>query len=140
MCGATPESGHVECDPERARWTCHDCGEGAENCRCDDEEECPDCHHTYCICDSDDRDRDWWYATRREVAEWRRAHAGCGNLDAIGRKLTRHGTPLGGYPWQKRANRRRGMQARRKWDRRYPSECPEHKGGACPDDCANVPF
>lgn len=130
---------------------CSGCGRSVPECECDEgdgdgwEDECPDCGLTYCICDSDDRDRDLWddamvTLTRRDAAEYHRDMAGCGNLDAIARKMTRHGVGLGGYPWQKRASRRRGMQARRRWDRRHPSECPEHKGGECPADCWWAPF
>ena len=155
MCGATETGAHVECDPERAVMRCADCKRNPCACEYDDDF-CPYCDGNPCDCepeeDYDDRERRWsddlfdgvgvtspgrWF-----LADWTRdLSGGVGVLDVIARKQTKHGVGLGGYPWQKRANKRRVMQLRRKsWPEGRTAECPEHKGEACPDDCAWVPF
>ena len=150
MCGATETSTHVECDPERAVMRCADCKQNP--CACHYDDECYHCCAYPCECEPEDAydDHDRWddldgavvAPGRWFLADWTRdMSGGVGALDVIARKATKHGVGLGGYPWQKQANKRRLMQLRRKsWPEGRTAECPEHKGEACPDDCAWMPF
>lgn len=82
---------------------------------------CPDCGaHYYCECGRTDRPYDpdddlTASPSRYDLAYWfRDVTGGAGNLNAIARHDNPHGVGLGGYPWQKRANKRRLMQLRRR--------------------------
>jgi len=132
------ESGEGACPGYAGvRGECSGCGLAPPDC-CDDDDECPDCKCNYCICDADDRDDPWddlfdapIYADRSFTAEYTRDMIGYGNLDAIARKQTRHGVPLGGWRWQRRANRTRAMQRQRKIDNAPCTFCGG-RGCECP--------
>lgn len=110
---------------DKQGYQCLACGRPADDCACDDDDEwsededCDYCGFARCRCNDEPWggahiDGTYVYPTRDFLAEWVRDMRGAGNLNAIARHDNPHGVGLGGYPWQKRANRRKQVQARRR--------------------------
>lgn len=117
---------------------CLGCGRTVAECECDDDLTCDECGCVNCRCEgdrvgcwNDDYDLDGCrvfdahgYLTRRfsstragralHLALDQQAEPTRATIRAIGRTLSPVGTELGGHPWQRRANKRRKMQAARK--------------------------
>lgn len=133
---------------------CQFCGWPEDDCECyesDDEYGCGDDEEDYFP--DDYSDPEWcpwappgWYGAHTK-RRWKRAwdadplsRMSPGTMAAIAREQSKHGTPLGGYPKQRRANQRRKMQAERKHRRAW--RCPEcgKRGGPTLESCNCNPF